>query len=97
MLLAAEFLASVGVMVFDINQNALLALHIPDAMRSRIVGAYRFVNYGTRPVGALLGGILGSTIGIRETLWIAVVGGMFGVLFLVGSPLPRVRQEDYHQ
>jgi len=97
MLLAAEFFASVGVMVFDINQNALLALHIPDAIRSRIVGAYRFVNYGTRPVGAVLGGVLGSVIGIRETLWFAVLGGMLGVLFLVGSPLPRARQEEYAQ
>jgi MFS family permease len=95
MLLAAEFLASVGVMVFDINQNALLALHIPDAMRSRIVGAYRFVNYGTRPIGALLGGILGSAIGIRATLWAAVVGGMLGVFFVFGSPLARAREEDY--
>jgi hypothetical protein len=84
-------------MVFDINQNALLALHIPDALRSRIVGAYRFVNYGTRPVGALLGGILGSTIGLRETLWFAVAGGMLGVLFIVGSPVARARQEDYAQ
>ena len=55
------------------------------------------MNYGTRPIGALLGGILGSTIGIRETLWFAVAGGMVGVLFLVGSPMMHVRQEDYEQ
>jgi MFS family permease len=94
-LLAGEFLASVGVMIFDVNQNSLLALHIPDELRSRIVGAYRFVNYGTRPIGALLGGVLGAAIGIRETMWIAVAGGMLGVLFLIGSPVARARQEDY--
>jgi MFS family permease len=94
-LLAGEFLASVGVMIFDVNQNSLLALHIPDELRSRIVGAYRFVNYGTRPIGALLGGALGAAIGIRETMWIAVAGGMLGVLFLIGSPVARARQEDY--
>jgi predicted MFS family arabinose efflux permease len=95
MLLAAELGSAFGVMVFDVNQNALLTLHMPDTLRSRLVGAYRFVNYGTRPVGALVGGVLGSTLGVRETIWIAVVGGMLGVLFLIGSPLPRARQEDY--
>jgi predicted MFS family arabinose efflux permease len=93
-LFAGEFLASVGVMIFDINQNSLLALHVPDRLRSRVFGAYRFMNYGTRPVGALLGGVLGSAIGLRETMWIGVAGGMLGVLFLLRSPVPRIRQED---
>src|SRR6266511_1104069 len=91
MLLAGEFLASIGVMIFDINQNTILAYHVPEQVRSRVFGAYRFLNYGTRPIGALLGGILGSAIGLRETMWIAVVGGMLGVLFLVHSPLAGVR------
>ena len=73
---------------------ALLALAIPQALRSRVVGAYRFVNYGTRPVGALLGGILGSAIGLRETMWISVVGATLGVLFLFASPMPTVREQD---
>lgn len=93
-LFAGEFLASVGVMIFDINQNSLLALHVPDRVRSRVFGVYRFMNYGTRPVGALLGGVLGSAIGLRETMWIGVAGGMLGVLFLLRSPVPRIRQED---
>ena len=93
-LFAGEFLASIGVMIFDINQNSLLALHVPDRLRSRVFGAYRFMNYGTRPLGALLGGVLGSAVGLRETMWIGVVGGMLGVLFLLRSPVPRIRQED---
>lgn len=94
MLLVGEFLASVGVMIFDVNQNSVLAMAIPDALRSRIVGAYRFVNYGTRPVGALLGGVLGGAIGLRETIWISVAGSAMGVLFLFASPMPGIREED---
>jgi MFS family permease len=94
MLLAGEFLASVGVMIFDVNQNSLSTMLTPDAVRSRVVGVSRFFNYGTRPVGALLGGVLGSMIGLRPTLWIAVVGCMFGVLFLLASPMPHMREED---
>ena len=94
MLLAGEFLASVGVMIFDVNQNSLSTMLTPDAVRSRVVGVSRFFNYGTRPVGALLGGVLGSTIGLRPTLWIAVVGCLLGVFFLLASPMPRMREED---
>ena len=94
MLLVGEFLASIGVMIFDVNQNSVIALATPDALRTRVFGAYRFVNYGTRPVGALLGGVLGGVIGLRETLWISVIGSSLGVLFLLFSPMPRVREED---
>jgi MFS family permease len=94
MLLAGEFLASVGVMIFDVNQNSLFVMIIPEAVRSRVVGVARFFNYGTRPFGALLGGLLGTAIGLRPTLWIAVAGCLLGALFLIASPMPGVREED---
>jgi MFS family permease len=94
MLLAGEFLASVGVMIFDVNQNSLMLMLIPQAVRSRVVGVSRFFNYGTRPFGALLGGALGATIGLRPTLWVAVAGCLIGVLFLLVSPMPHMREED---
>ena len=94
MLLAGEFLASVGVMIFDVNQNSLMLMLIPHEVRSRVVGVSRFFNYGTRPFGALLGGVLGSAIGLRPTLWVAVAGCLLGVLFLLASPMPQMREED---
>ena len=94
MLLAGEFLASFGVMIFDVNQNSLNAMLIPHSVRSRVVGVSRFFNYGTRPAGALLGGILGTAIGLRETMWVAVAGCLLGVIFLLFSPMPHVREED---
>jgi predicted MFS family arabinose efflux permease len=50
------------------------------------------VNYGVRPLGALTGGLLGAAIGVRETLWIATVGGIAGVLWLLPSPIMRMRE-----
>jgi predicted MFS family arabinose efflux permease len=49
------------------------------------------VNYGIRPIGALLGGGLGAAIGLRPTLWIASAGAVLGVLWLLPSPVPRLR------
>jgi predicted MFS family arabinose efflux permease len=50
------------------------------------------VNYGVRPLGALVGGALGTWIGVRETLWIATAGGLLGVLWLLPSPVLRLRE-----
>ena len=60
-------------------------------MRSRVSGAFQAINYGTRPAGALLGGLLGTALGLRPALWIAVAGGVAGALLLLPSPLPGFR------
>lgn len=65
---------------------------IPDALRSRVTGAYRTLNHGIRPLGSLAGGILGTSLGVRPTLWIATTGAVLCVLWLLPSPVPRIRE-----
>jgi MFS family permease len=90
-LFTAEFGSGFGVMMLDITIGAIFAAVIPDTLRSRVTGAFQAVNYGTRPVGALLGGLIGTAIGLRPALWIATVGGMAGFFLLLPTPLPRHR------
>lgn len=90
-LFCGEFLCGFGMMVLDISIGAIFASVIPDDIRSRVSGAFSAVNYGARPIGALLGGFLGSSLGLVPTLWIAVAGGVFGAALMVPSPLPRFR------
>jgi predicted MFS family arabinose efflux permease len=89
---AAEFFSSVGVMIFDVSAASMTFLRTPDRIRSRTAGTFRFVNYGIRPIGALLGGALGTAIGLQTTLWIGVLGALAGVLWLFASPIPRLRE-----
>jgi MFS family permease len=91
LLFLAEFGSGFGVMVLDISIGSIFAAVIPDQLRSRVSGAFQAVNYGTRPVGGLVGGALGTAIGLRPTLWIATAGGLAGFLWLLRSPLPRFR------
>jgi MFS family permease len=90
MLFTAEFLSALGVMILDITAGAIIVALTPDRLRSRSAGAFRFVNYGVRPLGALAGGALGSVFGLRPTLWFAAAAGVLGVLWLVPSPVPRL-------
>ena len=88
---AAEFLAAFGVMLFDVNLNSLQTSVVPDGLRSRVAGAYSTVNYGVRPLGALIGGELATLAGLRATLIVAAVGGTMSVLWLLASPIPGIR------
>jgi len=36
-------------------------------MRIRVAGAFSTINYGIRPFGAIVGGLLGTLIGLRAT------------------------------
>jgi predicted MFS family arabinose efflux permease len=56
------------------------------------VGSSRFVNYGVRPIGALLGGALGTVLGLQAAIWIGALGALLGVVWLVFSPIPRLRE-----
>lgn len=90
-LLLSEVVASFGVVLFDINLGAVKLVLTPQRVRARSNGAFRAVNYGTRPLGALLGGFLGGAIGLRPTLWIAVAGGCTAFLWLLFSPIRHIR------
>jgi MFS family permease len=92
LLFAAEFFSGFGVMVLDIVGGSIKTALIPDRLRARVAGAYMVVNYGVRPLGALLGGALGTWIGLRPTLWIASTAAIAGVLWLLPSPLMRMRE-----
>jgi MFS family permease len=91
LLTAAEFIAGLGVMAFDVNDNTLLALRVPYRLRGRASGTNRFLAYGSRPLGALAGGWLAGAIGVRPTLWVAAVGGLLCVAWLLPSPIRRMR------
>jgi MFS family permease len=92
LLFAAEFLSGFGVMLLDIVGGSIKTALIPDRLRARVAGAYMVVNYGVRPLGALAGGALGTWIGLRPTLWIASTAAIAGVLWLLPSPLMRMRE-----
>ena len=92
LVLVSEFIGGFGVMILDINAGAIIPARTPHSIRSRVTGGWRFINMGIRPIGAVAGGVAGGLIGVRETLFVASIGAMCGVLFLIGSPVLRMHE-----
>ena len=89
-LIAAGVLSSFGLVIWRIAQVSLRQAITPDHMLGRVNAVSRFMMWGTIPLGTLLGGALGSTIGLRTTLWIGTIGASFTVLPVLLSPVRRL-------
>lgn len=87
---ASEFVGGFAVMCFDVPLGAVQASVTDNRMRSRVSGAQMTIGYGVRPLGAVIGGLLGGWIGPRDTLLFAAIGGALSVLWLLWSPVLRV-------
>lgn len=90
-LFAAEAGSGFGVMILDIAGGTITAGIVPPVLRARVSGAFMAVNYGVRPLGTVSAGALVALIGIRSTLWIATIGAVAGILWLVPSPIWSLR------
>jgi MFS family permease len=88
---AAEFVTSFCTLVYNITQVTMRQKLCPPRLLGRMNASIRCLVWGVIPIGALLGGWLGGFVGIVPTLWIAFAGGMLAFLFVLLSPLRRLR------
>ena len=54
-------------------------------------GVMSSLQVGLVPIGALVGGVLGQTLGLRETLFLAAGGELAAVLWLLLTPVGSLR------
>ena len=77
--------------VFDINQLSLRQAITTDRFQGRVNATMLFIVWGVIPFGSLLGGALGSTIGLRATIAVGAGGMLLAVLWMVFSPIRHLR------
>lgn len=83
---------SYSVVVYNVTQVSFRQALCPPRLLGRMNATIRFLVWGTMPLGGLLGGGLGSTIGLRPTLWIGAAGVALAVLPVFLSPLRTMRE-----
>jgi MFS family permease len=91
-LVIPQFMLGFSSLVYNINTITLLQSITPDRLLGRMNASRRFVVWGVVPLGGLTGGVLGSHIGLRDTLWVGAVGASLAFLPLIFSPVRLVKE-----
>jgi MFS family permease len=81
-----------GVVVYNVNQVGLRQAITPDRMLGRMNATMRLIVWGTIPIGALIGGILGTVFGLVPVLWVSAIGGSISFLPVLFSPVRTLRE-----
>ena len=91
LLAVAQFLFGMGLTIFSVNQVSLRQAVTPERMQGRMNATMLVLVTGATPFAALLGGVLGELLGLRTTLLLAAIGELTAVLWIITSPVVRLR------
>jgi predicted MFS family arabinose efflux permease len=87
----AGFWGVMGIVAFNVVQVSMRQKQSPPRMLARMTASIRMLIWGVGPLGALLSGIVATKLGLAAAFWIGAIGETAGVLFLLLSPLWRLR------
>ncbi|MGO1074235.1 MFS transporter [Inquilinus sp. CA228] len=86
----AFFLFGAGPMLWVIASTTLRQAVTPPAMLGRVSAIITMATFGSRPLGAAIGGLVGDSHGAAACLAVAVIGFVIQALVIAGSPVPRL-------
>ncbi len=76
--------------LYNVTQVSLRQTITPGRIQGRMNSVMRFIVWGTIPLGALLGGALGTWLGLKETLIIGGIGCCLPFLPVLFSPVRSI-------
>ncbi|GAB3363148.1 MFS transporter [Modestobacter lapidis] len=91
LLVVGQFGVSWAIVAYNVTQVSFRQRLCPPALLGRMNASVRFLVFGTIPLGGLLGGVLGTWLGVVPALWVAAAGQGLAALWVVTSPLLGMR------
>ena len=89
LLMIAHQLGDGGEVAYAVNHVSLVQLTAPPELLGRVTGAFEFAGVGAMLLGTALGGALGESIGLRETLTLAAAFATLAALSLIRLPVSQ--------
>jgi MFS family permease len=89
---AGMVILSFSGVTYNIVQVSYRQAICPPRLQGRMNSVMRFIVWGTIPVGTLAGGLLGTWVGLRETLLVSAIGGSLAALWIIFSPQRHLRE-----
>jgi MFS family permease len=91
-LIPAFIIGGLSNVIYNVTQVSLRQAITPERLQGRMNSVMRFIVWGTIPLGALIGGVLASKIGVKETLIVSGIGCFTSFLPVLFSPVRDIKE-----
>lgn len=90
MFVAGFFVLRGGIGVSNVLTITLRQTVTPHRLLGRMNASMRMILFGIGPLGAIVGGLLGTALGLHATLWVAATVFVLSLVPLFTSSIPRL-------
>lgn len=94
LLASALLIWGTGTVIYNTSSVTIGQATTPERLMARVFASRRLVSFATIPLATLLGGILGTYIGLRTTVFIGAAGRSLAGLIIFTSPVRSIRTLD---
>lgn len=85
------FVTGYAAVAYNVNQVSYRQALVPRAVLGRMNATMRFIVTGSVPIGSFMGGVIAESLGYREAIGLMVLGLSFSFLWVLLSPIRKVR------
>jgi len=91
-LIPAFVVGGLSNVIYNVTQVSLRQAITPERIQGRMNSVMRFIVWGTIPLGSIIGGVLASSIGVKETLIVSAAGCFTPFLPVLFSPVRDIHE-----
>ncbi|WP_033346113.1 MFS transporter [Catenuloplanes japonicus] len=91
LVVAGGVVVTAGIVADNVIKGAFRQTYVPRHLLGRVTNSMQMLNYGAIPIGALLGGTLGTALGLRPTMWIMAAMIVAANALLLIGPIKHLR------